>query len=89
MPELAPYLATVLCLSMLYLGGSAAVKVISRVEKVLNDWIDNQDLRMIVGKIVYTVPQYCAVCQSVQIHDRWWMGDIVVIHCTCCGTVRE
>ena len=31
MPELAPYL-----------GVSAAVKVISRVEKVLNDWIDNQ-----------------------------------------------
>ena len=42
MPELAPYLATVLCLSLLYLGVSAAVKVISRVEKVLNDWIDNQ-----------------------------------------------
>ncbi len=40
MPELAPYLATVLCLSMLYLGVSAAVKVISRVEKVLNDWQD-------------------------------------------------
>ena len=43
MPELAPYLATVLWLNMLYLGVSAAVKVISRVEKVLNDWIDNQD----------------------------------------------